>query len=332
MQPRDPLRLRPALIERPWAGNRLRTLLNKNGPEGLRIGESWELSDHPSAPSGFQETVFGAKTFGEVYRGHAEDLFGLPARPTDPYPFLLKFIDARESLSIQVHPDDTQAPPSGSGGKSECWYVVDCNPDSHVLCGFHGPISPDQLRKAAETGEFNRVLERRPIQPGTFINVPAGTVHAILEGTLICEISQTSSEIARLWDWNRPPRDDRKIDIEAAVRYACFEPESSRPRNESPFGVETRDSIGLTTLVRNRHFEVRLGVIRQGEGPAEFQIDNPHGLALCVVQGNGRWSWPEGRAGTLHMGESWLLPAGLTRLTFEPDDSDLRLLFGRPEI
>lgn len=332
MQAPEPLRLRPALIERPWAGDRLRTVLHKNAPEGMMIGESWELSDHPSAPSSFQEGAFSTQTFGEVFRAHAADLFDISSRPPGPYPFLVKFIDARENLSIQVHPDDAHAPAPGSGGKSECWYVIDCKPGSHVLCGFHGEVSPDQLRKAAHSGDFDQILERRPIHPGTFVNVPAGTVHAILEGTLICEISQTSSEIARLWDWNRPPRKERRIDIETAVMYANFEPDTSKAPGDRPFDLETSELTGLMTLVQNRHFEVQLMSMKQGQGSRTVEFINAHGLALSVVQGDGAWSWTGGGTGRLGVGETWLLPAGLSTLTFDSGDNDLRLLLVSPQI
>lgn len=332
MQAPEPLRLRPALIERPWAGDRLRTVLHKNAPEGKKIGESWELSDHPAAPSSFQDGAFGRHTFGEVFRGHAADLFDLPARPEAPYPFLVKFIDACENLSIQVHPDERHASTPGSRGKSECWYVIDCKPGSHVLCGFHGQVSPERLREAARNGDFDQVLERRPIRPGTFINVPAGTVHAILEGTLICEISQTSSEIARLWDWGRPPRPDRVIDIETAIEYANFEADASTSDEEKPYATETAALTGISTLLRNRHFEVRLLVIQGGEGERTFELPNPHGLVASVVQGAAAWTWPPGGRGGVSIGETWLLPAGLTTLTLDPGREDLKLLLVQPAV
>lgn len=325
----EPLRLKPALIERVWAGHRLRELLHKQTPDGRPVGEAWELADHPSGPSGFADGEFRDSTFGAVFRSRHRDLFNL-SDPGGAYPLLVKFIDAGESLSIQVHPDDENASRHRARGKSECWYVIDCEPGSQVLCGCRPGITPTTLRQAALDGRLETALARIPIQPGTFVNVPAGTIHAILKGTLVCEISQTSNEIARLWDWGRIPTPDRKLDIESAIGYTRFQfPETMEP-GERPYSVDTAGREGNLLLVRNRFFEVRLVSLCSGSPEFPLQLENPHGAIVCVVGGSGGCAWSTGRGLAFRMGETWLLPAGLDTLRLRCDSEELRLLVGRP--
>lgn len=331
LPPSEPLRLKPAFIERPWGGSRLVASLRKATPPGLRIGESWEVSDHPSAPSGFQDAPYSDRCFGDLFRGASGPMFRLDADSAQ-YPLLVKFIDAGENLSIQVHPDDSRALQPGRGGKNECWYVVESRPGSRVLCGFRPGVSPDELRRAAQSGRFEDILLSHPICAGSFINVPAGTVHAILEGTLICEISQTSSEIARLWDWNRPPQPDRRLDIEQAIRISEFSAPETRPAHRRVYVIETEDRFGLIDLVRNENFEVMLLSLAPEQGDRAWDLNNPHGLVASVVRGAARWTvdGDRVRGGEFAMGETWFLPAGLNRLRLAPQAGNFRLLLSRP--
>jgi mannose-6-phosphate isomerase len=325
-----PLRLKPVLIERPWGGRRLRAALRKEPHDGLPIGESWELADLPAGSSTFADPPWSGRSFGEVFRDAAPDLFGLPANPRRHYPLLVKFIDAGENLSIQVHPDDAAARLTNSRGKNECWYVVDCAPGCEVLCGFVPGITREALARQVAEGRIEEALVRRPIRPGDFINVPAGTVHAILENALICEISQSSSEIARLWDWGRPSRPDRPIEPDRALAIADFSPSDSRPDHRRIYVRHTADSFGSIPLVANDFFEVKLLSFPDDPADRSLEFDNPHGVIACVVHGSGSWSSPPGRQGAFSLGETWFLPAGLDSMTVHPNSGNLRLLVSRP--
>lgn len=327
----EPLKLKPALVDRPWGGARLEQVLNKRGASGRLYGESWEVSDHPHARAVFDAGRFGGEFFDEVYRRESVGIFDIQSAPAR-FPLLIKYIDASENLSVQVHPSDSLARTWGASGKSECWFVIECEPDSSVLCGFGGRTTPDDLRKASVSGDFSEVLMRRPVEPGTFINVPAGTVHSILGGILICEISQSSSEIARLWDWGRKPNRDRIIDVERSIDFSRFPVPGDSNAADEIYVIQTREKSGWTPLVSNPCFEVKLFTLRATEGLVDVNLANPHGWFANVVTGKGLWR-SEGigcENGDLRAGDTWILPAGLDRIRFQADTPELRVLLSRP--
>lgn len=319
-----PLLMDPCFSPRPWGGARLRSALGKPIPEGEPIGESWELSDHPHGRSRVANGPLAGEIFGDLYASHPLELCGAAAPPAR-FPLLVKYIDASGDLSIQVHPDDAAAAKAGDRGKTECWYVMDCAPGSEVIYGLAPEATAESLRGAAASGEMDGELRRLPLHPGAFLFLPAGTVHAILAGTLLCEVQQSSDLTYRLWDWGRQP--PRALHIEEAIEASRFGP------GNAPEIIDTRGWSGERLLARCEFFETRLAAFSAGGSATPLTKENRNGLIVCVVGGAG--TWRELRAGAglgqgeFKLGETWFWPAGMAQTSVEPGPEGLRLLLAR---
>jgi mannose-6-phosphate isomerase len=312
----------PFFSPRPWGGDRLRSRLGKSVPQDAgKIGESWELSDHPDGRSTIAGGPLAGLDFGEALRRHPRAMCGLD-EPPPRYPLLVKFIDAAEDLSIQVHPDDAHAAAAGDRGKNECWFIMDCRPGAELIHGLAPDVGPDALRRAVEAGNLPSRLRRVRIQPGDFIEVPAGTVHAIPAGTLLCEIQQSSNLTYRIWDWNREPR--RELHVEQALAVVVY-------HAADPAGALQRTAQfdpGPWTLLANEYFKVFLSIWNAGDH-CDVRGSNRHGLVLSVVQGAGRLHWPQGEPCELRLGQTWFLMPGLTEWHFEAGPAGMRLLLSQ---
>lgn len=249
------LNLIPHLTPRPWGGTHLPPLYGQKQPEGEPIGEAWSLSDRPEGPSRVSGGPLDGMLFGEVLRLYPVEALG-QSQPPAQFPLLIKYIDAAEDLSIQVHPDDayTQVMHLPDRGKTECWYIMDCQPGAEIIYGLAEGVTREILEQAIVDKQVAGVVRRIPIEPGTFLFVPPGTVHAILGGTLLCEIQQSSNLTYRLWDWNRLPA--RQLHIQESLDVIRYDP-STQPE---PLILSPHPSSGYEDLLltRNDFFEVRL--------------------------------------------------------------------------
>lgn len=312
------LRMKPFLAPRPWGGDRLGKLLGKGCEAADKIGESWEVSDHPEGLSRIDSGPFDGETFRDVLRAHPSELIGRPTPPAR-FPLLIKYIDAAEDLSIQVHPDDAYTEKSGLSdrGKTECWYVVDCAPGAEIIHGLKPGVGPDELSRSIEERRVPDVVRRIPIKPGLFLFVPAGTVHAILAGTLICEIQQASNLTYRLWDWDRKP--ERELHIDESLAVASYE-----VNPPEPLRVPTGSSLEptLTLLTRNEYFEVQAVTIPAGQC---FRESNPGVLRIL----NGVKGTAEVGGQRVDKGDTIVIPASHDQTDIVCVDAPATLLLTR---
>ena len=192
--------LEPQLKENIWGGSRLGIYYGYPIPSS-RTGECWGISAHPNGDTVVREGIFAGKKLSELWQQH-RDLFG--NLTMDQFPLLVKIIDAKEDLSIQVHPDDAYAAvhENGSLGKTECWYILDCPPDAQLVAGHHARTK-EELEEMVREGRFEELIRKIPIQKGDFIQIDPGTVHAITAGCLILETQQSSDVTYRVYDYNR---------------------------------------------------------------------------------------------------------------------------------
>lgn len=200
-----PLRFKAQLQYRLWGGDRLITSFHK-AAEGSEIGESWEISAVPGHVSEVAEGPLAGKTLTQLMKEAPEDLLGKKVLEQfgSTFPLLIKFIDAKIPLSVQVHPNDALAQERHqSFGKNEMWYILEADPDAELIVGFNQPIDRQAYQKAMSDGRLEDILHREKVEAGDMIYIPTGTIHAIGAGILLAEIQQSSDVTYRVFDYNR---------------------------------------------------------------------------------------------------------------------------------
>ena len=214
------LKLTPACKDYIWGGHRLAEEYGKV-IEGDVLAESWELSCHPDGASVISNGQWAGKTLKEYIETAKDDVLGSNCKRFSEFPILIKFIDAKDNLSIQVHPDNAYALKNeGQYGKTEMWYVVDAAEDAFLYYGFQEEISEEEFRKRIEEDTLLEVLNAAPVKKGDVFFIEAGTIHAIGKNILIAEIQQNSNITYRVYDYGRVGKDGKKRDlhIEQAVQ------------------------------------------------------------------------------------------------------------------
>lgn len=323
---RQPILLSPHVAQRPWGGTRLRDVLGKSLPPGPGpFGESWELSDHPDGLSHLAEPPTGSPmTFGELLRQYPRETIGREGL-SGPFPLLVKYIDAEGDLSVQVHPDDAWCRATGhpDRGKSECWYVMDCAPGAEIVFGYQPGVTEPDARRALADGTFTTLLQKRPIAPGDFIAIPARSVHAIMAGTLVCEVQQSSNTTFRLYDWDRQP--PRQLHIEESMQVSEFDPAKLPPvKRLGP--VSDTAMRKPTLLLSNEFFDVEYLDIPAGGTLHRLELPGAPGTILNVVAGAGTC----GNGQEWKTGQTWFLPAILQNLDhIAAGPRGLRILLSR---
>lgn len=219
----EPFLLRPVGKDYLWGGNRLNEDFAKN-IDLQPLAETWECSTHPDGPSTVASGPFAGRLLTDVLREHPEYLGSHPRTREGQLPVLIKLIDARQDLSVQVHPSDAyaRAHEHGQLGKTEMWYVLDAVGDAKLVYGFNRPIDRQTLRKSLENGTVEQYLQKVRIHKDDVFYIEAGTVHAIGAGALIAEIQESSNLTYRMYDYGRLDKDGkpRALHIDRALDVA----------------------------------------------------------------------------------------------------------------
>ncbi|WP_437187710.1 type I phosphomannose isomerase catalytic subunit [Planctomicrobium sp. SH668] len=222
----DPIRFLPIIKRALWGGERLEKELNKQCNGVPDAAESWEVSDIPGSVSIVADGEFAGVTLRELMEGSAQDLLGQHADEKQ-FPLLIKFLDAREQLSLQVHPKDPVAMPDGSirPGKTESWIVIAADAGNKLYLGLNPEVTEQVLRESLETGDLERHLNQYTAHAGDCIHLSPGTFHALGGGLLIAEIQQPSDIKYRIYDWKRVDANgnSRELHIEQGFASADFE-------------------------------------------------------------------------------------------------------------
>jgi mannose-6-phosphate isomerase len=205
----DLLKLKPIFQERIWGGTRLRDQFDYEIPSD-QTGECWAISAHRNGDCTIENGVLQGKKLSEVYHNH-RDLFNNCDHPT--FPLLTKILDASNDLSVQVHPDDEYGLKHENDlGKTECWYIIDCDEGAEMIFGHHAKTK-EELIVMIENNEWDAFLKRIKIKPGDFFYVPSGTLHALCKGTLVLETQQSSDTTYRVYDYDRTDDKGNKRDL-----------------------------------------------------------------------------------------------------------------------
>ena len=251
-----PFLLKPSGKDYLWGGRRLNDDFSK-GIDLDPLAETWECSTHPDGPSTAASGEFAGMTLAEILRDHPEFL-GTHPRTKGELPILIKLIDAKKDLSVQVHPDDEYASDRENGalGKTEMWYVLDAAKDTKVVYGFHHDVEKEALRRSIAEGTVEKYLQKVPVRKDDLFYIEAGTVHAIGAGALIAEIQESSNLTYRLYDYGRVDKDGkpRELQVEKALDVADLKA-SAEPRQ--PLRVlRYRRGCATELLCRCKYFEV----------------------------------------------------------------------------
>ncbi len=217
-----PLILKPIFKEKPWGGRRLGTVLGKNLPPDVPIGESWELTIRPRETSIITNGPLAGKTLLEACA-----LYGISPFEDSRFPLLIKFIDAHDTLSVQVHPDDRYVSlheDTEDSGKNEMWHILLADPGSSIILGLKEGITGKDLRRAIKDKSLEDYLNKIPVKEGDTFFIPSGAVHAIGRGIVLAEIQQNSDITYRLYDWERVDNEGnpRELHIEKALDVIDF--------------------------------------------------------------------------------------------------------------
>lgn len=269
----------PGFFARIWGGDRLRTVLGMPAPAGAPIGEAWLVSDHASFESPIANGEWRGQTLHALLEADPAFLLGDTARPTPHgrFPLLLKVLDAAETLSVQVHPDDEAAAALGEpdAGKTEMWHVLAADPGSELICGLAPRVSPDTFFEAARAGNPDALLRRFPSPAGTTAFVAAGTVHAIGAGILLAEIQQNSDLTYRIHDWNRADSQGRPRELHLDKAARVTDPGAAHGGPARPLTCEGPDGP-VTLLGACRYFASALlpvsGSRRHSTGGHSFHL------------------------------------------------------------
>ena len=236
-----------------WGGTRLREEYGKKIAL-TPLAETWECSVHPDGPSYVANGIYKGQMLAEVLSAHPEYL-GTKVENGE-LPVLVKFIDAKKDLSVQVHPDDAYAREhEGDNGKTEMWYVVDADEGAHLIYGFQHKVTEEILRKAVETGTLDKHLQKVEVHKGDTYFVPAGTVHGIGKGILVAEIQESSNVTYRVYDYDRVDKNGKKRELHFDKAVQVMDMNVEPDVNQKPRMVKYYSGCSRELLCRCKYFE-----------------------------------------------------------------------------
>lgn len=309
-----PLRLQPLFKQRPWGGRRLAQQWHKPDATTTGWAESWEVVDLGNDQSRVLGGPFDGRSLHELVREHPRELLGRHMAYKQ-FPLLFKFLDAAESLSVQVHPNDVQAAPlaPGQSGKSEAWVILAAEPNSRLSVGLKTGVDRATLEQHLASGTVEQCLHSIPARVGDVISIPAGTVHAIGAGVALAEIQQPSDVTFRLFDWNRRDAQGclRPLHIEQALQCIDFSLGPVSPL--APRQLDANDGLS-EELIETEHFVWRRHTL--AGAPFRTSVDNRCRI-LSLIEGHAQIVSSSGRE-LLAVGESLVIPAALDSVSIEP--------------
>lgn len=299
------VKLSPFVADNIWGGTRLITEYGIKTDKDP-AAEAWVLSCHPAGPSIILNGEFEGKTLQEAYLSD-KSICGKKGEKYEFFPLLIKFIDAKNDLSIQVHPDDEYAMRvEGEYGKTEAWYILDCDPGAELILGFNRNVTVDEFKKAAQSDEMMNICNRVKVKKGDVFFIESGTMHAICKGILLAEVQQNSNTTYRIYDYGRLGKDGKPrelhVDKAADVTNLCPPtiPDSSKRETET-FDSATRAKLTSCNLFTMYELSVN--------GSYSAVSDDDSFVSLLCLDGNAEVECNGEKLG-IKKGESLFIPAG----------------------
>ena len=285
-------KLEPALKDNIWGGNKLRGYGKETDKD--RIAESWELS----FTNGGEAKIYDGREMSEAF---PKDTWGDACQKFHAFPVLTKFIDAKDNLSVQVHPSDAYALENeGQFGKTEMWYVVDAEEGAGLYMGLERECSKDEFAKAVADGSVESLLSFKKVRQGDVYFIPSGTIHAIGAGVVIFEIQQNSTLTYRLYDYMRRDKDGnlRELHVDKAMKVSLLE-----PYKEAKFDTDDASVIGKCEYFETRKYQLNFTKMC-------FNVEKDSYLSITCVKGEGTI---EGEK--IGLGDTFFIPAGAGEIT-----------------
>ncbi len=278
------VKLDPAFKDNLWGGTKLRTVFGKKCDYDV-IGESWELSAHPDGQSRIANGRYKGMLFNDYLSIIGKESLGWKCQAQDRFPVLIKFIDAKQALSIQIHPDDEYALENeGEYGKNEMWYVIDSEPGAYLYCGLSREATQEEIKERIANNTITEILNKVDVKPGDVVMVSAGTIHAIGAGILICEIQQNSNSTYRMYDYDRRDKfgNPRELHVEKALDVV--DTKAYVKDNNSEVMLEENENFTQERLVQCKYFECfKYEIFKE----VKLAVDEASFLSVLFIEGEG---------------------------------------------
>ena len=315
-----PLQFKPVYKDYLWGGQEIIQKFHRPMPPGV-YAESWEVSDRTDGMGVVSNGALAGTTFRALVQRFGAQLMGTKAT-TPGFPLLIKLIDAREKLSVQVHPDDESARKFGGEAKTEMWYVLDAKPGSALYCGLKPGVTRANLEQAIQSRQVETLLNRIPVQAGDAVYVPGGRVHAIDAGCLIFEVQQNSNTTYRVYDWGRVGLDGkaRPLHVTEALRVINWNDAGSA--KVQPVQLVAQGGTLVERLVSSPYFRVERYRLAD---PCTCRGDGGSFRIFFVMSGRVQISLA-GHEEILTPGTTCLVPAAVAECPLDPVDGPVTLL------
>lgn len=298
----EPIKLVPVFKEIIWGGTRLKTEYNKKSKLN-NIAESWELTVRDDGMNTIDGGVFNGLTMSEYIEKNSFSV--VTNKEIDRFPLLIKFIDAEDNLSVQVHPDDNYAMKTANSlGKTEMWYIIDAKPNSKLVYGLKNGCTPETLREAIKNNTVEDQLNYVSVKKGDVFFIPSGLVHAIGAGILLAEIQQNSNITYRLYDYNRKGKDGkpRELHIEDALNVIVNRNQEEMEKIQFSTNAKNIYSLASCEFFKVDKFNI--------DGTLQFFTNAESFNSILCISGNGKIEY-NSKKYSLTKGDSYFIPANL---------------------
>jgi mannose-6-phosphate isomerase len=311
-----PIFFKPVYKNYLWGGTKIRDQLQRKVPSD-KIAESWEISDHKDGMSYVENGEWKNYSLSKLLEELGEDLIG-KEKEFSRFPLLIKIIDAEKDLSVQVHPDDYCAKKYGGEAKTEAWYALPSDLNASVFVDFKKGIEKEDLLRAIEEKELDKLLRHYPISEGDIISIPGGTVHAICSGSLLLEVQQNSNVTYRLYDWNRVDKNGlaRPLHIKEALNVLHI------GKNKKPITYKSKSEKERIDLLETDYFLIEEFHLNE---TYDYEMNHKSFHIIFFLEGEGKIKVDDNEEEIIEK-RSYLIPAGASSVSFIPSSEKLSFL------
>lgn len=306
------IKLKSVYQEYIWGGSKIHELLHKDTGTLPRVAESWEVSTHPAGKSIVENGAFRGKTLNEYFDQIGWGTAGRYAARNHQLPILIKYIDAKENLSIQVHPNDKYARKhEGDNGKNEMWFVLAADEGAFIYLGFSRDVTKEEVKRRIADNTLEEVLNCVEVKPNEAFYIPAGTVHAIGAGCLICEVQQTSNVTYRIYDYGRTDENGkpRELHVKKALDVLDY-------RRTEIADLKRRDTMSMERYIDGmfgRNGKCTL-LKYEAEGDLTILLPVSHLTFALVIDGSGKLYAGDSEE-AFERGDTWMIHGRATRVS-----------------